>query len=117
MTPKRRLGHCVLFLQTSADTSTRTWNDFETAAQAIEWLLARFEHKLKAVAATTPAIQYEMPAIFKFVDSLSDVAMFVSIEGSSIALSEDGAPIYAPKGREWIKTQIVHLLDGDPVRL
>jgi hypothetical protein len=95
------MSHTILLVQSSPKVESRTWSDYESAEECMEAICKIYEEHLKKLNPETACISYDISALFKFIDRLSDLSCLIFDEGSHV---------YIPKSKDWIKDQIFILL-------
>ncbi|KAJ3330132.1 hypothetical protein HDU76_006364 [Blyttiomyces sp. JEL0837] len=81
--------------------ATRTWQDFESTQAALDSVIRLYEDKLKELNPTVKQINYEISHLYKFIDSMNDLAALVF---------NPALEAYQPYDKEWIKQKILESL-------
>eukprot|EP01112_Ceratiomyxa_fruticulosa_P021330 TRINITY_DN7466_c0_g1_i1.p1 TRINITY_DN7466_c0_g1~~TRINITY_DN7466_c0_g1_i1.p1 ORF type:complete len:103 (-),score=15.48 TRINITY_DN7466_c0_g1_i1:259-567(-) len=91
-------NHTIILLQTTPSRQTRTFNDFETVAQAMDGVCQLFEQKIKSENSMRGGqISYDIKDLWKFIDSLTDISALVY---------NPALRAYEPKAKDWIKDTV-----------
>uniref|UniRef100_A0A0G4FYA5 Enhancer of rudimentary homolog n=1 Tax=Chromera velia CCMP2878 TaxID=1169474 RepID=A0A0G4FYA5_9ALVE len=94
-------SHTILLVQFGPDTSSRTYEDFETTTEAFDGICRLYEQALKEANPTLPSVTYDLSELFKYIDGIGDICVLVF---------NDKTSSYEPHTKEWIKTQLFHHL-------
>ncbi|KAH7731091.1 Enhancer of rudimentary [Aphelenchoides avenae] len=95
------MSHTILLVQSSPKVESRTWSDYETTEECMEAICKIYEEHLKKLNPNIACISYDISALFKFIDRLTDL---------SCLIFNNQTNVYTPKSKDWIKDQIFILL-------
>eukprot|EP00029_Vermamoeba_vermiformis_P007205 TRINITY_DN3047_c0_g1_i1.p1 TRINITY_DN3047_c0_g1~~TRINITY_DN3047_c0_g1_i1.p1 ORF type:complete len:109 (+),score=20.95 TRINITY_DN3047_c0_g1_i1:52-378(+) len=90
--------HTIVLIQVTRNKNTRTYSDYETVSDAMGGICQLFEEKLKRDNPNVRNITYDIQDLYKYIDSLGDLACLV--------LSPETAS-YVPHNKDWIKERIL----------
>ncbi|KAJ3031858.1 UNVERIFIED_CONTAM: hypothetical protein HDU68_011617 [Siphonaria sp. JEL0065] len=101
----RAKTHTILFLQTTSDTGSRIWSDYETPFETLEALIRTYEIKLKELNPLARDVAYTVADIHNFIDSMEDLGVLIF---------SPSIQAYVPQEREWVKEneRIMTLMKG-----
>eukprot|EP00053_Salpingoeca_punica_P000719 m.30043 g.30043 ORF g.30043 m.30043 type:complete len:103 (+) comp10517_c0_seq1:310-618(+) len=101
------MSHTIVLLQTTRNPNTRTYSDFETAGEALDGILKLYEAHLKARFPQRAHIDYDISELFAYIDALGDLSCLVFQKSTGQ---------YLPHHKEWIKEQILGMLQRQAQR-
>ncbi|KAI7862929.1 enhancer of rudimentary-domain-containing protein [Spinellus fusiger] len=90
--------HTILLLQSTHNTSGRTYYDFDTVTLALDHVASLYEQKLQRENPQSGQIQYRAEDLFRFIDSYKE---FVAL------VFEPAHQSYLPRDKEWIKDRLL----------
>ncbi|KAL1521787.1 hypothetical protein AB1Y20_021440 [Prymnesium parvum] len=97
--PKAAVGrHTILLQQPTSAAASRTWNDFDSTPKALDFFTNGYERELRKLNPGSAQLTYTVADLHVYVDSLHDL---------SILVADPQTKQYAPKGKEFIKQQLM----------
>ena len=98
MSNRRQEKHCILLIQPSQDSHSRTYTDHASVGDALASLVETYENGLrgKNQAGGAP-VTYSSAQLLGFLDSLHDLSMLAFTSSVNA---------YVPYDRTWIKTRV-----------
>ncbi|KAH7637325.1 enhancer of rudimentary [Dermatophagoides farinae] len=90
------MAHTIVLFQ-PGKVETRTYWDFESLNDALEYICHLYELHLKEDNPGMTSITYDISQLFDYLDSLTDLSCLVF---------QRAANLYAPFPRDWIKEKI-----------
>lgn len=95
------MPHTILLIQQDFKPSSRTYSDFESVHECMEWICGNYEDHLKRKYYTISTITYEISDLFKALDGLEDISVLVYQQATNT---------YLPLNKEWIKQKLYKIL-------
>jgi regulator of PEP synthase PpsR (kinase-PPPase family) len=98
---RSRKKHTIVLVQFTQNRSSRTYNDFESVADAMEGILKLYEQKLKEQSPNMKSITYDIKDLYEYIERVTDLSCLVY---------NPQLQAYVPCGKDWIKRRIyIHL--------
>lgn len=94
-------GHTIVLTQTTKDSKTKHYADYETLSAALDGICMAYELRLKQENPGSTSITYDISDLLAFLDRLADLSCLVW---------NDQLRAYRPFGRDWIKGKIYQQL-------
>eukprot|EP00793_Prasinoderma_coloniale_P006484 PRCOL_00001314-RA len=89
--------HTIILMQTTPNKKSRTYDEFETVALAMDGLCQTFESKLKELNPNIRNITYDITDLYTWVDRLPDLGAMVW---------NPQTQAYTPYNKDWLKQKI-----------
>jgi len=93
--------HTVLLQQPTAANGSRTWADFASVTEALDFFVNGYEAQLRRLNPATKALTYSVADLHLYVDSMADVSLLVA---------DPQTKQYAPRGKDFLKSQLLQRL-------
>mmetsp|Transcript_43788 Transcript_43788/g.115064 ORF Transcript_43788/g.115064 Transcript_43788/m.115064 type:complete len:184 (+) Transcript_43788:30-581(+) len=93
--------HTLLLTQTTAAGGSRTWADYPSMPAALDAFIGRYEAELRKLNPGSAKLTYSVADLNTYIDSLFDVSLMVS---------DPATKQYAPKGKAFLKGQLMQKL-------
>ena len=89
--------HTILLIQTKTLKSSKTYEQFNTKKQLMQFIITIYETKLRNEKPNFTNIKYNIQDLFGYIDELPDLAclLFNSVDNS-----------YLPKDKQWLKDEV-----------
>ncbi|KAI8587729.1 putative enhancer of rudimentary [Geranomyces variabilis] len=89
--------HTILLIQAHpTKLETRTWDEYDTIADAVEAIINKYEQRLKQLNPEVRNIHYDVADLIKYIDTYGEIACLV--------LNSTG--VYEPHNRDWFKQKV-----------
>ncbi len=98
-TPPPPQSHTIILLQTSTNTQSRTYLDFDTQGKAMDAIVRMYEERLKAITPMAKNITYDVQDLFRYLDALTDISALTCVRRRGDAAHESGAQEHSMRAR------------------
>eukprot|EP00966_Prymnesium_polylepis_P104816 2428101-Prymnesium_polylepis.1 len=96
--PKGGGRHTIMLQQATSAPGSRTWTDFDSTPAALDFFTGGYEKELRKLNPASAQLTYTVADLHTYVDSLHDLSMLVA---------DPQTKQYAPKGKDFIKSQLM----------
>jgi len=93
--------HTIVLIQFTQSRGTRSYNDYETVALAMDGICRLYEEKLQKQYPNLRNITYDINDLNSYIDGLADLSALVY---------DPNINAYVPHNKDWIKARIFNHL-------
>lgn len=94
-------GHTIMLHQETKSKTTRSWSDHGTLSEALDAFTAQYERQLRQLNPQAKQLSYTVQDLHTYIDAMADLSAMVYVAH---------AKLYAPRGKEFIKAQLLQRL-------
>jgi len=93
--------HTLILIQDIPDKKSRTWNEYDSLAAALDGFTEMYEKQLRNLNPGTKQLSYTVADLHVYIDALHDLSALVL---------DPASKQYAPRGKDFIKSELLKRL-------